>query len=45
MQQSVGGSKTGASNTGKAYDFQPVLDKVIGGILLYGIFRVLMKIF
>jgi hypothetical protein len=30
---------------GGAYDFNPVLDKIIGGVLLYGIFRVLMKIF
>lgn len=34
----------GGSSMGGA-DFSPVLDKVIGGILLYGIFRVLMKVF
>jgi len=36
---------TGGNATGEAYDFNPVLEKVIGGILLYGIFRVLMKLF
>jgi hypothetical protein len=35
----------GNTNTSEAYDFGPVLEKVVGGILLYGIFRVLMKIF
>ena len=39
---STGGSQT---TTTEAYDFNPVLEKVIGGILLYGIFRVLMKMF
>jgi hypothetical protein len=38
-QESVG------QGQGNAYDFNPVLDKIIGGVLLYGIFRVLMKIF
>lgn len=40
LSQGVGGVKQE-----EAYDFNPVLDKVIGGILLYGIFRVLMKLF
>lgn len=31
--------------TGNAADFSPMLDKMIGGVLLYGIFRVLMKVF
>lgn len=35
----------GGSPTGNGADFSPVLDKLIGGILLYGIFRVLMKVF
>lgn len=39
------GSGGGTLGQGQAYDFNPVLEKVIGGILLYGIFRVLMKIF
>jgi hypothetical protein len=42
MILSSGGSKIKQED---AYDFNPVLDKVIGGILLYGIFRVLMKLF
>lgn len=36
---------TGGSNLGGAADFGPVTDKLIGGVLLYGIFRVLMKVF
>lgn len=31
--------------SGNAADFSPMLDKMIGGVLLYGIFRVLMKVF
>lgn len=34
-----------SGSTGGGADFSPVLDKVIGGVLLYGIFRVLMKVF
>lgn len=30
---------------GGAADFGPMTDKIIGGVLLYGIFRVLMKVF
>jgi murein DD-endopeptidase MepM/ murein hydrolase activator NlpD len=30
---------------GNAANFSPMLDKMIGGVLLYGIFRVLMKVF
>jgi hypothetical protein len=41
----VGGSVSTPQGQGGAYDFNPVLDKIIGGVLLYGIFRVLMKIF
>lgn len=36
---------TGSSNFGSAVNPEPILDKVIGGVLLYGIFRVLMKVF
>lgn len=41
------GGSSGSSpiNTGGAADFSPVADKIIGGVLLYGIFRVLMKVF
>jgi len=33
------------SSSGGAMDFGPMADKVIGGVLLYGIFKVLMKVF
>lgn len=42
LNSGVGGT---AVKQQEPYDFNPVLDKVIGGILLYGIFRVLMKLF
>lgn len=32
-------------NYGSAFNPEPVLDKVIGGVILYGFFRVLMKVF
>lgn len=34
-----------SSSVGQAADFGPMADKLIGGVLLYGIFRVLMKVF
>lgn len=39
------GSNVGGASVGDAQDFNPIIDKLIGGILLYGIFRVLMKVF
>lgn len=33
------------ANPSSGADFSPILDKVIGGILLFGIFKVLMKVF
>lgn len=39
-------SPNGATNTGGGLvDTTNLIDKLIGGILLYGIFRVLMKVF
>lgn len=32
-------------NYGSAFNPEPMLDKLIGGILLFGIFKVLMKVF
>jgi peptidoglycan hydrolase-like protein with peptidoglycan-binding domain len=34
-----------SGGSGSGTDFTPMLDKLIGGVLLYGIFRVLMKVF